>query len=159
MCFYGRPLAIWFKETDAMNYHIMLPRQHLICIRSAYSWAADDLSFANSVCFSTLLAGYRHLIIPQFLFLIGLIFVAINLASCDQRKVKARYNNFCILGSHHFGIQMGTAMWISSVIYSWRPWQFLRQDRFGRHDLHFLWSKPLIPFQTMLLSILWSWYF
>ena len=151
------------QETDAMNYHIMLPRQHLILHSFRHiPWAADDL-FLLPIQFALApywLATVLPNKIPQFLFLIGLIFVAINLASLwNQRKGQgAMIITFAILGSHHFGIQMGTAMLDIIICYLFlAALDSFLQGRIGLAVIEFtffFWSKPLIPFQTMLLSIL-----
>jgi hypothetical protein len=103
------------QEQDVLNYHYTLPRQHLI--RNSFAhipWSTGDLfpfpvQFALSpFWFATTLPNK----LPQFVFLLGLVLVAVNLLRQLNREDPLRIFLvvFAVLGAHHVGIQTGTAM-------------------------------------------------
>jgi hypothetical protein len=152
------------QELDAINYHYALPRQHLILKSFAHiRWSSADL-WPLPIQFA--LAPYWFVTelpnkVPQFLYGMGLLLVLIRLAR------RFSVNPFigvlmlsAILGSHGFGIQMGTAM-IDVVI----CYLFLAAlDSFiqghwllGLWETAFVfWAKPLFPIQFLLIiGFLW----
>lgn len=151
------------QEWDAIHYHITLPRQHLILGSFKFiPWAADDL-FLLPIQFA--LAPYWFATtlpnkFPQFIFVLGMIFVSINLVNY------LRVNNslstllivFAILGSHHIGIQMGTAMLDIVICYLFLAAldNFLRGKVFmaSVEFAFFFWAKPAIPIQMICIVIL-----
>lgn len=103
------------QEQDVLNYHYTLPRQHLI--RNSFAhipWSTGDLfpfpvQFALSpFWFVTTLPNK----LPQFIFLFGLVLIAVNLLRQLNREDPLRifWVVFAVLGAHHVGIQTGTAM-------------------------------------------------
>ena len=148
------------QEFDALNYHITVPRQHLVLGSFKFiPWSSADL-FLLPVDFS--LAPYWLVTelpnkFPQFLFLIGLVSVTVDLVK------RFSGNNFigiilaasAVFGSHFIGIQMGTAMLDIVIAYLFlaaidsllagRIFMFLIEFVF------FFWSKPFIPLQCALL--------
>lgn len=151
------------QESDAMNYHITLPRQHLILHSFQHlPWAADDL-FLLPIQFALApfwLATELPNKFPQFLFFIGLILVAVNLMGWwSSKKIQSVLMvTFAILGSHHLGIQMGTAMLDIVICYLFlAAIDSILQKNVGLATVEFtffFWSKSLIPIQALLLIVL-----
>lgn len=150
------------QESDSLNYHITLPRQHLIQGTFKHlNWSAADLrtlplefAFAPYWFFTRLPNKY-----PQILFVIGLALVAMNMVK------KIRTNNaassmvvaMAIFGSHALGIQMGTAMFdlISCYLFI-ASLDSLLSKRFilcAIEFTFFFWSKPFYPLHTGLVII------
>jgi len=156
------------QESDAMNYHITLPRQHLILGSFSHiPWAADDL-FLLPIQFALTpywLATDLPNKWPQFLFLIGLCLVAKNLAGYfgKEKWLGKIVVVLAILGSHHVGIQMGTAMIDLVICYLC----FAALDSFLKGNMvlcliefsFFFWSKAFFPLQITaaagILIIAW----
>lgn len=148
------------QEFDALNYHITVPRQHLILGSFKFiPWSSADL-FILPIDFSLApywLATELPNKFPQFLFLIGLVSVMVDLVK------RFSGNNFigivlaasAVFGSHFIGIQMGTAMLDIVIAYLFlaamdsllagQIFMFLVEFVF------FYWSKPFIPLQCALL--------
>jgi len=150
------------QETDALNYHITLPRQHLILGSFQHiPWAADDF-FLLPVDFALApfwLATDFPNKFPQFLFFCGLVVVSINLG---RRLGQGRFLTgvlivFAIFGSHHVGIQMGSAMMDLVLCYLFLAAldSFLsgRMIFFVLEASFFIWSKAFIPFQTLAIIV------
>ena len=151
------------QEFDAIQYHITLPRQHLI--RGSFQfipWAADDL-FVLPIQFAMApywLATTLPNKLPQFICFLGIIFVSINLV--NYFRVNKTWNAwiivFAIVGSHHIGIQMGTAMLDLVVCYLF----LAALDSVLRGNVlmasvelaFFFWAKSAIPLQMTLLAII-----
>lgn len=151
------------QESDALNYHLTLPRQHLLLGSFAHiPWSADDL-FLLPVDHALAPFWLAHPVpnkFPQFLFLLGLIFVLIRLArrfgggqwSCVVLVL------FAFMGSHGFGIQMGTAMMDLVVCYLF----FAALDSllagsvwlFTVESVFFVCSKPVAPLQIAVLAVI-----
>ena len=99
------------QESDVMNYHMSVPRQHLILGSFAHiPWSADDLFFLP---LDFALAPFWFVLplpnkFPQFIFLLGLIGVVVNL--CRELKPGGVMTSiiavFALLGSHGHGVQM-----------------------------------------------------
>jgi hypothetical protein len=142
------------QESDALNYHITLPRQHLILGSFKHiPWAADDL-FLLPIDFA--LAPFWLVTtlpnkFPQYLFFLGLVFVAIVLLKHFSEATLPRQILlvFAIFGSHHIGIQMGTAM--LDLVISYLLLAALDSFLSGRIFLSiieftfFFWSKSFFP--------------
>ncbi len=162
------------QEFDVLNYHITLPRQHLL--RGSFShisWSTADLFFLPidfalaPFWLATLLPNK----LPQFFFVIGLLSVCGRLAwRFSGGKIWPLVLLVAaILGSHNIGIQMGTAMLDIVICYLFLAAldSFLSQAIWlGVIELCFyVWSKPLIPVQLFVtLGIfgsvwlfLWAW--
>ncbi len=149
------------QESDALNYHYTLPRQHLILNSFQHiAWSSADLfllplQFALSpYWFVTSLPNK----LPQFIFLIGLIMMAASLLKhFGANKITVvLLGIFAVMGSHNIGIQMGTAMLDLVICYL-----FLASlDSFLDGNIalaavefsFFLWSKSFVPFQMILIA-------
>jgi len=148
------------QEYDALNYHISLPRQHLILGSFRHiAWSSADL-FPLPVDFA--LAPYWFVSelpnkFPQFLFLLGLVFVSVNLV---RRFSGNNFASICLIiiaifGSHFIGIQMGTAM--LDIVLSYLFLAALDSLLAGNtlnsaaEFTFFLWSKSFQPFQVLFV--------
>lgn len=150
------------QEFDALNYHLTLPRQHLILGSFKHiPWSSADL-MPLPIQFA--LAPYWFVTelpnkLPQFFFLMGLGVVSVNLG---QSLGGIRLLNWVLVvaaisGSHGFGIQMGTAMLDIVVCYLFIACldSFLRKS-YALTLLEFtfwFWSKSFIPFQAAFLAL------
>lgn len=148
------------QEFDVLNYHITLPRQHLILGSfKLIPWSSADL-FILPIDFSLApywLATELPNKFPQFLFLVGLVSVTINLVKrfSGNNLLGIIITASAVFGSHFIGIQMGTAMLDIAIAYLFlaamdsllagQIFMFLVEFVF------FLWSKPFIPLQCALL--------
>lgn len=150
------------QESDVLNYHYTLPRQHLITHSFKHiPWSSADL-FPLPIQFA--LAPYWFATnlpnkFPQFIFLIGLLGVVYDLAK--RFGVKERWNVwliiFAVIGSHNIGIQMGTAMLDLIICYLFLAFM----DSFLKGNMvlaaiefsFFFWSKSFIPFQMILITL------
>lgn len=149
------------QESDALNYHYTLPRQHLILNSFQHiPWSSADL-FPLPLQFA--LAPYWFVTalpnkFPQFFFLLGIMMVVHRLTRyfAAGKLTAVALALFAVLGSHNVGIQMGTAMLDLMICYL-----FLASlDSFlnGNTALaaiefsFFLWSKSFIPFQVILIA-------
>jgi len=150
-----------FQEYDTLNYHITVPRQHLILNSFRFlEWSSGDL-FPLPVDFA--LAPYWLVTklpnkFPQFIFLLGMVGVALNLLKKMGGEMSHLFLlGFAILGSHFFGIQMGTAMLDFILCYLF----IAALDSFlsGAFILglieaaFFFWSKSFVPPQVVILFI------
>jgi hypothetical protein len=154
------------QEFDCLQYHYTLPRQHLIAGSFAHiPWAADDLfllpmDFALApFWFATVLPNK----IPQFIIFLGLISVAMRLTSAlatGRRPWAVPLVALLILGTHGFGIQMGTGMLDLAIAYLFLA--SLDSLRLGKWFLagveftFFFWSKPLMPLETVMTIGIWA---
>ncbi len=151
------------QEFDALNYHITLPRQHLITGTFQHiPWSPADLfllpiDFALSPFW---LASSLPNKFPQFLFLLGLIFISYRLASRFSRNniISKLLIIFAIAGSHGLGIQMGTAMLDIVICYLFLAAldSFLSGAVFmSAVELAFyFWSKPFMPIQNIFIFLI-----
>jgi len=150
------------QESDALNYHYPLTRQHLI--RGSFDfipWASADL-FLLPVQFS--LAPFWFVTtlpnkIPQFLFLLGTLAIVGKLAcrgGADGRNVF--WAIIAVLAMHNIGIQAGTAMLDLVICYLFLAaldsllagkWLWL-----GVEFALFFWSKPFVPLQVIAIALL-----
>jgi len=154
------------QESDCLGYHYSLPRQHLILGSFAHiPWSADDLfllpiEFALSpFWFATGLPNK----IPQLIIFFGLISVAMRLTSVlatERRPWAGPLIALVILGTHGFGIQMGTGMLDLAIVYLFLA--SLDSLRLGNWILagieftFFFWSKPLMPVEMIIATSIWA---
>lgn len=148
------------QEFDAINYHITIPRQHLIPGSfSVISWSPADLFLAPV---SHALAPYWLVTewpnkVPQFFFLAGLVAVAGRLIAraAVGPSGKGLLAAALVLGMHVVGIQAGTAMLDTGIAYLFfaaidsyldRRWVLA-----GIEFCFFFWSKPLMPVSMALV--------
>ena len=150
------------QESDALNYHITLPRQHLIIGSFRHiPWATADLYFLplDFALAPFWLCTALPNKFPQFIFLIGLVLVAIQLAGqLSKNNYMAKILAiFAVLGFHIVGIQMGTAMLDIVMCYL-----FLASlDSFMKGDIwlcavefaFYFWAKSFIPVQIVLSAL------
>ncbi len=151
------------QEEDALNYHIMLPRQHLILHSFRHiPWSTADL-FPLPVQFALApfwLATDLPNKLPQFIFLLGLIGVCLNLL---QRFGRDFFWGSALLiaalaGSRGFTIQMGTAM--LDLILAYLFLAALDSLFSGRWILaavefiFFFYSKSFIPAQILVTVLI-----
>lgn len=142
------------QEFDVINYHVTIPRQHLITGSFRHlSWSAADLFLAP---LSHALSPYWLISqlpnkFPQFLFFLALPFVCARLAcrfsgfSCVSGFLAGTF----VTGMHAIGIQAGTAMLDIAITYLF----FAAVDSYqqgnyaiaGIEFSFFIWSKPLMP--------------
>ncbi len=153
------------QEFDVLNYHLTLPRQHLLSGSfSPISWSSADL-FLLPIDFALApfwLATSLPNKLPQFFFVLGLLGVCSYLAwRFSEGKIwPSILLVLAVLGSHNIGIQMGTAMLDVIICYL-----FLAAfDSFlsgaiwlGVIELCFyVWSKPLMPVQFIATVIIFG---
>lgn len=152
------------QESDCMQYHYALPRQHLILGSFSHiPWAADDLfllpiDFALSpFWFVTVLPNK----IPQVIIFYGFITVIFRLVfynATQNRPWVLIAAVFSVLGFHGLGIQMGTGMLDLTIAYLF--FAALDSMREGKwffaavEFTFFFWSKPLMPLQVVGVAIL-----
>ncbi len=148
------------QESDVLTYHYTFPRQHLI--RNQFSfipWSTCDL-FPYPIQFGLAPFWFATVLpnkLPQFLFLLGMLAISARLLSFFTKPnfVKMSLIVFAILGSHHIGIQSGTAMLDIVVAYLFLASldSFLRRDYMmaGVEFCFYFWSKSFIPFQTLAI--------
>lgn len=149
------------QEYDVLNYHITLPRQHLIVHSFKHiPWSSADL-FLLPIDFALApywLATYLPNKIPQFIFLLGLIGVVANITFQISNKniISVFFLIFAVLGSHGLNIQMGTAMLDIVICYLF----FAALDSllnkkyfFSMTEFAFcFWAKPLFPLQWVVIG-------
>ena len=150
------------QEFDALNYHITLPKQHLLAGSfEHFPWSSADL-YLLPIQFSLApywLATELPNKFPQFIFLLGLLGVISRLTF---RSSKRKYAGillvvFAVLGSHGFGIQMGTAMLDIVLCYLF----FAAIDSFldgnffmsACEFVFYFWAKPFFPIQNIFIVL------
>jgi hypothetical protein len=150
------------QEYDVLNYHIPIPRQHLV--RGAFdhlSWSSADVMLLPV---DYALAPYWFLTelpnkIPQYFFLTGLFAVALRVTGYFSKgsAVSALLVAFAIAGSHNVGIQAGTAMLDIAMAYLFLAAvdSFLRGNTvlFVVESAFYIWSKGFIPVQMVLIGL------
>lgn len=148
------------QEFDALNYHYTLPRQHLI--QGSFShlpWSTADLflmpiQYALSpFWFSTELLNKW----PQYIFLVGLLSMIYTLVlSMWQHRLKALWAVIATLSTHAVMVQGGTAMLDLTITYLFFATihSFIkgRWGLFAVESAFFVFAKPLLPIQMLLLS-------
>ncbi len=157
------------QEFDCLQYHYTLPRQHLILGSFVHiPWAADDLfllpmDFALApFWFATSLPNK----IPQLIIFFGLMAVAMRLTSLlatERRPWAAPLVGLVILGTHGFGIQMGTGMLDLAITYLFlASLDSLCQGNWCLAAIEFtffFWSKPLMPLEVTVILGIWFFIF
>ena len=142
------------QEFDVINYHITLPRQHLIAGSFAHlPWSSADL-FLLPIDFALApfwLATELPNKWPQFCFMLGVAAVAACLTArwSNGRMAASVVAVTAVFGLHSFGIQVGTGMLDIALCYLF----FAAVDSFLSGNIRlaavefafFLWSKPLMP--------------
>lgn len=149
-------------ELDAINYHIGIPRQHLILGSFSHiTWSSADL-FVLPIQFA--LAPYWFVQdLPnkfiQVFFVMGLISVS---ASLVRRFSDNSFSSVCLIilaifGSHGFGIQMPTAMLDIPICYLFIAFLdslICKNVIIAATELSFLvWSKPFSVLQISALVL------
>ncbi|MBL7196760.1 MAG: hypothetical protein ISS47_01525 [Candidatus Omnitrophica bacterium] len=150
------------QEFDALNYHLTLPRQHLILNSFRHiRWSSADL-FPLPIQFA--LAPYWLIReIPskfiQIFFIFGLVTISINLV---RRFSRNNFLSLCIitlaiLGSHNVGIQMPVLMLGIVVCYLFIAGidSFLKKKYLlsAIEFSFFIWSKSFYAPQIILILI------
>lgn len=149
------------QETDVLNYHYTLPRQHLIQHSFAHlRWSSADLFLLPvqwalaPFWFATSLLNK----IPQLFFALGLAGVGTSLVRRRGGSwLSASVVPLAVLGSHSIGIQMGTGMLDLAIAYLF----FAALDSFDRRQWavglvelnFFLWSKAFVPVQMGMILL------
>ncbi|MCB9771029.1 MAG: hypothetical protein H6754_00535 [Candidatus Omnitrophica bacterium] len=150
------------QEHDLMHYRLAVPRQHLIMGSFAHiPWSAADffympLDFALTPFW---LATSLPNKFPQFLFILGLLAIAVKLVKhfTGNHFMAQVMVVFCILGSHNVGIQMGTGMLDLAGCYLLLAalHSFLEKNIFlcAAEFTFYFWSKSFIPPMMILIMI------
>lgn len=150
------------QEFDVLNYHITLPKQHLL--RGDFSlikWSPAEfwpMPVAYGLTPYWLVSEFPNKI-PQFIFLLGLITMVIQWTRrlSGNNFLSAHMAVFAVLGSHFIGIQMGTAMLDLTLCYLLLASvdHFLEKKwLFGVIELCFLfWAKVMLPVQFSLIGV------
>lgn len=153
------------QEFDALNYHITLPRQHLLWGSFGHiPWSTADLFLLpiDLALAPYWLATSLPNKLPQFFFVLGLL--------CVCGRIAWRFSGgkiwpsvllvLAVLGSHNIGIQVGTAMLDIVICYLFLAAldSFLsRAIWLGVVELSFyVWSKPLVPVQFFVTLIIFG---
>lgn len=153
------------QEFDVLNYHITLPRQHLLLGSFSHiGWSTADLFFLpvdfalTPFWLATLLPNK----LPQLFFALGLLGICGRLAwRFSEGKVwPCIILILAVLGTHSVGIQLGTAMLDIAICYLFLAAldSFLSKSIWlGVIELSFfLWSKPLIPVQFLVTLVIFG---
>lgn len=151
------------QEYDVLNYHLTIPRQHLILGSFQHiPWSSADL-FPLPIDFA-LAPFWLSTSLPnkfsQFIFFIGLLMMAwrLSLTFFPDRFLAAILVVWAILGSHGFGIQLGTGMLDLVLAYLLLASleSFLKKNHWLSivEFTFYFWSKSFIPFQTIFLAFL-----
>ncbi len=150
------------QETDVLNYHLTVPRQHLIQGSFAWlPWSTADL-YLLPVDFA--LAPYQLSTFlpnkfPQFIIFLGLLGIVWNLTTLLTRgNFTAGFLAIAgVFGSHVVGIQLGTGMLDLTLAYLFLAAivSFLTGSvTMAALELTFyLWAKSFHPLQIGLLAV------
>ncbi len=151
------------QESDALNYHYTLPRQHLLLGSFKHiPWSSADLylmpvQFALSPYWLCTELPNKF---PQWVFLIGLLSLSAQLTykRGGRNLASVLMVVFAIAGSHFVSIQMGTGMIDIVLCYlmiaaldsfiSGKPVQTIVEFTF------LFWSKPFMPIQFLGIILL-----
>jgi len=150
------------QEFDAINYHLMLPRQHLIAENFFHiPWSVPDLfllpldyALAPFALCTTLPNKF-----PQFLFFIGCIMLAYQLIVNFSKgnKQHALLGVMAFLALHIIAIQAGTAMLDLVMLYcALACVHSLCKGRFVMAAIEgsfLFWSKSFMPIQMVLITL------
>lgn len=150
------------QETDFINYHIMLPRQHLI--QGSFDfirWTVADL-FLIPLDYAVApfsLATQLPNKWPFFIFFVGMVLMAMSLTWQFSRKnlLSVMLVLFALLGSHNIGIQTGIAMFDVMMCYLFlAALDSLLNQRwvlFAVEVAFYFWSKSFLPVQISLIIV------
>ncbi|MBU4334550.1 MAG: hypothetical protein KKD07_08930 [Candidatus Omnitrophica bacterium] len=151
------------QEYDSLNYHITIPRQHLIANSFSHiSWATADL-FLLPIDYALApywLATKLPNKLPQLFFAIGLFFVLFSIVDrvAEEKNLGKFLIAFAVLGSHFIGIQLGIAMLdivICYLMFASLDSLLRRRYVFAAVEFTFcFWSKPQVPVLVLTLFIL-----
>lgn len=151
------------QEFDVINYHIAIPRQHLILNSFKHiEWSSADLLLMpiNFALAPFWLSGEFPNKIPQFFIALGLVMVVKDILIYYSKHTfwPVIIGVFAIFGSHGIGIQMGTGMLDLVMCYLFfAAWDsFLRGNWFiSAIELTFyFWAKAFIPVQSIMIVLL-----
>ncbi len=150
------------QEYDSLNYHLTIPRQHLILHSFQHiPWSHADL-FPLPIDFA--LAPYWFVTqlpnkFPQFIFFLGLICVSIRLVKRFNQNhfLSLGLMAFAIFGSHGIGIQLGTAMLDLVLAYLF----LAALDSFlsgavvvaAIEFTFYFWAKAFVPIQIIVIFL------
>jgi len=157
------------QEFDVLNYHITLPRQHLILGSFRHiPWSTADL-YLLPLDFA--LAPYWLMTalpnkFPQFLFLTGVLGLGTSLAGKWGATAQAKILLiFGLLGSHYMGIQIGIGMLDIVMCYlALAALHSFLERQWGLAAVEltlYFWSKSFIPIQVIcvvLLTVVLYWF-
>ncbi|MCA9400125.1 MAG: hypothetical protein KC713_00760 [Candidatus Omnitrophica bacterium] len=150
------------QETDALNYHMMLPRQHLLMGSFAHiPWSMADLYF---IPLDYALAPYwlaTPLLnkVPQFFFFLGLVVICCRIGEKLSKKtlLSRIFVLFALFGTHMLVIQLGTAMMdivMTYVFFAAIDSYLHKRYRLSAIEfVFFLWSKSFIPLQLGIIAV------
>jgi hypothetical protein len=148
------------QEFDAINYHVTMPRQHLIQGSWAHiPWSVADLYLMplNYALAPYILASFLPNKMIHFCFLIGLlgcVFLLVKVLS-KGCTVRASLAVLAVMASHMIMIQAGTAMMDIIMLYCFIA--SLHSFLSGRYVLaafelsFFVWSKAFIAPQFFII--------
>ena len=154
------------QEFDTLNYHITLPRQHLILGSFRHlTWSSGDLlllpvdyALAPYWLATTLPNKY-----PQYIFIFGLLAVSMRIVRrLHSGKKKSLFLVLiAICASHNISIQMGTAMLDIVLCYLFiAALDSFMEKKFFMAAIEFsfyFWSKSFIPLQCLIIAfMLWA---
>lgn len=154
------------QEYDAINYHITVPRQHLIRHDwQLLSWSVADLFFLpldyalSPFWLSTLLPNK----FPQFVFLLGALAMVFSIVygSTDKNVKKAAVAVVAVMAMHMTAIQSATAMLDVVMLYCFlAAIHSVMEKNYTMAAIEgafFFWSKSFIPpMMVVILLGLWS---
>ncbi|MBF0483611.1 MAG: hypothetical protein HQL25_02780 [Candidatus Omnitrophica bacterium] len=151
------------QEYDVINYHLTLPRQHLIRHSFSHiSWSVADLYYAplDIALAPYWLSTFLPNKLPQYMFIFGLLTVA---GSIVYRSTKKNFEAIvltiaALLGSHGLCIQFGTAM--LDVVMLYLVLVAIDSLLSGKYIFaalaftFYLWSKTFIPIQCIAVALI-----
>lgn len=150
------------QEFDVLNYHLTLPRQHLIAGSFSHiSWSSADL-FLSPLDYA--LAPFWLVTelpnkFPQYIFFLGLLAAVYAVTrKLSHQKGAPWIAVAAVLASHGVAIQAGTAMLDVAACYFFVAFldSCLRRRPFlaGAELACCVWAKPLIPVVALALAVL-----
>lgn len=149
------------QEFDALNYHITLPRQHLILESFVHiPWSLADL-YLLPVDFALApywLATELPNKWPQYVFFAGLLWILAGWAYRVSNDWKSVIFVICgFLGTHVIGIQIGTAMLDVVLCYLFvAALDSLKKGHFvlaGLEASFYFCGKSFLPLQIILIAV------
>lgn len=149
------------QEFDVINYHYMIPRQHLILQSFAHiPWSVADLfllplDYALSPFW---LATSLPNKFPQFIFFLGVLALAFQIVYMQTSRVlTAAIATVAVMALHMVAIQAGTAMLDMVMLYCvLASIHSLMKGRYAIAAIEwafFFWSKSFIPPMIIVIFI------